>query len=96
MWLNGVLDPRRQDQTAIRDIVDEIPGEGIENFGIDYYGPLADDCHDIVEVPETEVPLNEERLQEFILTVSQLQSNNYGIDVFVQARQILITMMNVV
>ena len=75
VWLNGVLDPRRKDQTAIRDIVDEIPGEGIENFGIDYYGPLADDCHDIVEVPETEVPL-----QEFIQFPS-FRAINYGIDV---------------
>ena len=97
IWLNGVLDPARQGQTAIRDIVGGIPDEGIENFGIDYYGPLPDDCyeegHNIVEVPETDIPLECYQLEEFLDTISRIPTDNYCIDVFVQARQVLLSMM---
>ncbi len=90
MWINGVLRPSRQTQTAVRDIVYGIPPEGINNFGIDYYGPLPyDEVVDQVDVPETEIPLNESQLNEFLEIVHRIPSNNYGIDVFVQAREIL-------
>ncbi len=96
IWLNGVLDPQRASQTAIRDIVEGIPEEGLQTFRIDFFGPLptihSDD--DTVEVPDTPVPLPMDQLQVFIDTVSAMNSANYGIDVFVQAKALLLSMLH--
>lgn len=57
IWINGVLDPKNHDLTAVRDIIDPIPVEGLDVFGIDYEGPLPIDVSDnIVLLDEVECP----------------------------------------
>ncbi len=94
MWLNGVLDVDRRGQTAIQDIVDGMPSEALQDFGIDYYGPLPESPECTVEVPETQIPLTLEQLQDLIDLVTSIPSQNYGIDVFVHARNILMHMLS--
>ena len=98
IWLNGVLDPQRANQTGIRDIVDGLPAGSLDTFGLDYYGPLTDDAleddtNNTVYVPHTEVLLSDTDLQEFVRRISDLPIQNYGIDTFVQARDILRRML---
>ena len=88
------MDPVQPGQTAIGDIVGGIPNEGMEYFGIDY-GSLPDDCYEahIFEVPETDIPLECYQFDEFLDTISRMPTDNYCIDVFVQARQVHLSMM---
>ncbi len=79
MWLNGVLDVDRRGQTAIQDIVDGMPSEGLQDFRIDYYKPLPESPECTVEVPETQIPLTLEQLQDLIDLVTSIPSQNYGI-----------------
>lgn len=37
----------------------------VEEWGIDYEGPIPDDLVGMVEIPETECPLDEHDLQQF-------------------------------
>ena len=57
IWLNGVLNPQCSTQTAVRDIVEGVPLEGIDNFGIDFGGPIPEErSADTVHVPDTILP----------------------------------------
>lgn len=89
IWLNGVLDPNRAGQTGIRDIVDPVFTEGLQNFGIDYNGPISTDGsdNDTVKIPDTEVPISEEQLQDFLDQIKNLPNYNHGIDTFMEARK---------
>ena len=56
IWMNGVLDPRSEDLTAVRDIVDPLPTEGIESFGLDVGGPLPFESEQLPSVQVGDVP----------------------------------------
>lgn len=60
IWLNGVLNPDDSSQTTIQDIIEAIPPEGLEMFGVDFN---AADMADSAEVPETLSPLDEEQMK---------------------------------
>ncbi len=88
LWLNGMLYPQRQSLTAVRD------STPVEDFGIDYYGPLPAyaEC-DVIDLPGISVPLSADELQRYVSTVDHMTTNNFWVDVFIQARQILFSMM---
>ncbi len=95
MWMNGVLDPRNEDLTAVRDIVDTgLPPEGIESFGIDVGGPLPIQCEDshAVEVEEIPCPFENLDLNEFLRMFNPLQRcPDYGVSIYLAARQYLMS-----
>lgn len=57
IWINGMIDPQRQHLTAVRDVVDGCGSDPLEDFGIDYDGPLPEEQVLTVDVPETVSPL---------------------------------------
>ena len=65
IWLNGVLNPDNSSQTAIQDIIEAIPPEGLEMFGVDFNAAGMADSADTVQVPETLSPLDEEQMAAF-------------------------------
>lgn len=75
MWTNGMLDPQRQDLTAVRDPTPDT------DFGVNYCGPLPA-VFDAVEIPETPTPLRVSELQEYVDTISCIPTKSFGIDVF--------------
>ncbi len=90
IWMNGVLDPTNRDRTAIRDIMDPIPNDGVENFGIDFEGPLPTDMddNDTVVVDDVECPLDTQDLEEFQELFNPLVAcDDYGITLYSTARQ---------
>ncbi len=92
VWLNGMLDPRCSNQQAVRDVVEGIPVEGLDNFGIDYGGPLAAEDGNTVEVPETLSPLDDDQWREFDGELSPFQltpADDGGAGLFVHARSLL-------
>ena len=52
MWVNGMITCDNSEQTAVRDVIDgNIPS--IDEFGVQYQPPLAEEQVHTVEVPET-------------------------------------------
>lgn len=90
IWMNGVLDPNNQDLTAIRDIFDPVPSDGLDLFGNDPDGPLPLDLDEgttVVVVNDTECPLSEvDRVQLFDTFDSLSMSDDHGISLYNNAR----------
>lgn len=65
IWLNGMIDPDRRHQTAVRDVVDDCCPDPLDDFGVDYNGPLPEEQLHTVDIPETESPLPQTLLEHF-------------------------------
>ena len=65
IWINGMIDPERRDQTAVRDVVDDFIPQDIEEFGVDCDGPFPDEQFHTVDVPETSFPLPDAAVEFF-------------------------------
>lgn len=91
IWLNGVLDPRCSTQTAIRDIVEGVPAEGVSAFGIDFGGPVIEESATAVQVPDTIPPL-EADLDYFEDHIGPLILSNQEdpVDLYLYARNLLV------
>ena len=75
LWLNGVLDPANSSLTAIQDIVEGIPPDGCESFGVDFSTAEMDhSIEDTVQVPETLSPLDEQQMTAFEDQMNALNS----------------------
>lgn len=57
IWINAMIDPGRRHLTAVRDVIDGASSEPIQEFGIDYDGPLPDEQVNTVCVPEIIHPM---------------------------------------
>lgn len=90
IWLNGMIDPANRGLSGVRDICEDVPNN-VEYFGVDEEGPLPLDDVDRVEVPETPVPVSNTQLEELQQCVEQ-GDDNFGIETFVRARQLLSAM----
>lgn len=91
IWLNGVLNPDNTHNPAIRDIVEGIPPEGLENFGIDFSTDNHDE--DTVQVPETLVPLNEQQMTVFEEQMNGIVEQN-PVEVFCHAKSVIEAMLS--
>ena len=72
--------------------MDDLPLEGIHNFGIDYGGPSPNETNTTVEVPEIEVPdeFNLQRLQQEIVPLL-IRSNEDPVDMYLFTKSILLS-----
>ena len=52
IWINGMIDPNRRQQTA----VDDCCPDHLDQFGIDYEGPMPEEQLYTVDVPECQTP----------------------------------------
>ena len=81
IWTNGVLDPRNEHQTAVRDIIDPLPSEGLDSFGLDAEGALPIEGDESVEVNEVPCPI--ENNDQFIERFNPLQTcNDFGLALY--------------
>lgn len=69
MWINGMIEVNNQGQTAVRDVIDGNQDD-IDEFGVDYDPPFADEQVHSVHVPETLSTLTADQHQQFLDTVS--------------------------
>jgi hypothetical protein len=66
IWVNGMIDPERQHQTAVKDVVDNCGSDQLDDFGVDYDGPLPEEQLYTVDVPEAAAPsMPHEMLERF-------------------------------
>ena len=77
IWTNGMIDPERQSQTAVKDVVNGFVPQSIGEFGMDHEGPLPDEQLFTVDVPETVCPLPEDSAVGFFT-----ESNNLNCELF--------------
>ena len=93
IWVNGMISHENIDNTAVRDVFDGITPPG-DLYGMDPQGPPPNEFDlGTVEVPDTTLPLNDIELG----TISHIQtlawSNNYGVDIYLETRTIIATLM---
>ena len=65
MWINGMISVDNRGQTAVRDVVEEIEGD-INDFGLEYDPPIAEEQVHTVYVPETVCSLPAHQRQQFL------------------------------
>ena len=66
IWINGMIDPERRDQTAVKDAIDGFIPQNIEEFGVDNGGPFPDEQFNTVDVPETVCPIPDATMELFV------------------------------
>ena len=89
IWMNGVLDPTKQGQQAIRDICDPVPAD-LEAFGVDEYGPLPPDSVERVQVPVTSVALSQQQVEE-VRGLLQTYSADFGVEAYLEIRRMILS-----
>jgi len=87
IWSSGMINPRNQDQTALRDAaVGDVEPENIELYGVDVDGPVPTDETSQVEVIPPNCPLSSEQLSLIQQTIDPLgESDYFGIDIYLDA-----------
>lgn len=65
MWVNGMIAVNHRGQTAVQDVVDGNQ-DNIDEFGIDYDPPSAEEQVNTVHVPETLCDLTDDQRQQFL------------------------------
>ena len=63
----------------------------VEEWGVDYEGPIPEDLISTVEVPETSCPLNEHDLQQFLDAIdTDTRFEDLGIEHYVHCKESLL------
>lgn len=65
MWINGMIAVDHRGQTAVRDVMDGNE-HNIDEFGVDYDPPSAEEQVNTVHVPETVCSLTADQHQQFL------------------------------
>ena len=85
LWVNSIL---QFDEN--HEVNAEAPQSIIDEYGIDYYGPSAEEDLYTIDVPETLVPLQGQQLDEFMDSVDiDTAFDDYGIEHYVGLRNLL-------
>ena len=93
IWLNGMIDPERQHLTAVRDVVDDIPQQVIEEFGIDDEGPYPDEQLHTMSVPEIPCPLPNSMMYSFMHGNDNFDIHE-AVSEYIQRRHYLIELLS--
>ena len=81
--------------SAIRDIINPIPAEGLDSFGIDPDGPIPIESDNIVNVDDVYCPLQEQDKDDFEELFDPLSPcNDYGISLYIEAKQYVYAKIN--
>ena len=89
MFLSGIVDD--SSASGIRDVVDDIPLESLDLFGVDYFSEQSSvEYVDSVVVPCTPSPLPPELVQDYMDSLEALeQSDDYGVGLYTRAKETL-------
>ena len=89
VFLSGIVDDFSA--SGIRDVVDDIPLESLDLFGVDYFSEQSSvEYVDSVVVPCTPSPLPPELFQDYMDSLDPLeQSDDYGVGVYTRAKETL-------
>ena len=93
IWVNGMISEDNDRNTAVRDIFDD-NSQPAELYGEDPAGPTSTEF-DLgnVEVPDTNLPLHNTELSDIMHIQPLSASNNYGVDLYLVARQLILRLM---
>lgn len=92
IWSSGIINPRNQDQTALRDPADEdVAPDNIELYGIDHDGPVPIEESSEVEVLPPSCPLTSDSLELLQQNIDPLRESDYfGIDIYLEALSLVL------
>ena len=86
IWTNGIISPALATYTAVQ----EFANNNMEFFGVNRDGPESKELDQgYIQIPNTDVNLSQEDLQELSLQDPLQLSQNYGIDVFLRVRALV-------
>ncbi len=90
LWKNGMIDLRNRQQLQVAEIAENTDESLLECFGFDPEAPTpSDDDLSQVELKDIPTPFTVEELQLLSQIDVLSESNNYGIDIFQQALEII-------
>lgn len=84
MWVQGMLELRNSNLTAVRDVVD---GDivNLEEFGIEEEGPVPNLYSELVTVPQSSIQLSEEEEGIIQQAVAAVPPDDNGIMAYTSA-----------
>ncbi len=90
MWVNGMIAADNRDQTAVQDVIEGYEGN-IEEFGVEYDPPLAEEQVHTVFVSETLSSLTTDQKQQFleIIVTTYNCSISDGVEQYIRSREYL-------
>ena len=91
LWMNGMIDLRNQQQLQIAEIAESTDDSLLECFGFDPEAPTPYEDDDLTQVDLEDIPtpFTVDELQLLSQIDVSRESNNYGIDIFLEALEIL-------
>lgn len=93
IWVNGMISEDNSGRTAVRDVFEGNNALG-HLYGEDPQGPAPNEFdRGSVEVPETTLPLTDMELQAVSHIIPLSTSDNYGVDLYLQTRDIVTTLL---
>ncbi|CAH3191967.1 unnamed protein product [Porites evermanni] len=94
-FVSGMLQLRGSGLEVAKEMFCQVDEAKVSSYGIDWDGPIPNesspsDDFEIVEIPNIEVNVREEQQQQLSLLVDPLSDSDcYGIDLYIQARNFL-------
>ncbi|KAM7428126.1 hypothetical protein ABFA07_020846 [Porites harrisoni] len=94
-FVSGMLQLRGSGLEVAKEMFCQLDEEEVSSYGIDWDGPIPNesspsDDFELVEIPNIEVNVREEQQQQLSLLVDPLSDSDcYGIDLYIQARNFL-------
>lgn len=93
IWVNGMISQNDAENTAVRDLFVE-DRQVAELYGEDPQGPPPNEFDlSSVEVPDTSLPLNELELEAISHIQPLSESNDYGVDLYLETREIIVALI---
>ena len=93
IWVNGMISQNNAENTAVRDLFVE-DRQVAELYGEDPQGPPPNEFDlGSVEIPDTRLLINELELEAISHIQPLSESNDYGVDLYLETREIIVALI---
>lgn len=88
-----MIDPANSELTAVRDVLEALPTIPLEEFGVDFEGPSAQEQTSTIEVPETVSPLLMQDLDDFTASIQPTVNVQEAVSSYIEACSLLSSLL---
>ena len=90
LWSNGMIDLRNRHLVQVAEVAEEVVDQDeMEWFGFDPEAPTPNDSIEQVDLEDIPLPFSNEELLQLRAIDFLADSNNYGIDIYVNTLQLV-------
>ena len=90
LWSNGMIDLRNRHLVQVAEVAEEVVDQAkMEWFGFDPEAPTPNDSIEQVDLEDIPLPFSNEELLQLRAIDFLADSNNYGIDIYVNTLQLV-------